>query len=89
MCTRATILTSAFAGFGSFFLFLGFGYFDPFHAFVTAILFSFLLLALQRKARSTVSWRETSAAGGERTNERRPRPRRPRALSRQGHQDKK
>jgi hypothetical protein len=43
---RMTVLASAFAGFGSFFLFLGFGYFDPFHAFVTAILFPFLLLAL-------------------------------------------
>jgi dihydroorotate dehydrogenase len=40
------ILTSAFAGFASFFTFLGFGYFDPFHAFVTAVLFQFLLLAL-------------------------------------------
>lgn len=39
------ILASAFAGFASFFFFLGFGYFDPFHAFVTAILFQFLLLA--------------------------------------------
>jgi dihydroorotate dehydrogenase len=46
---RVTILASAFAGFGSFFLFLGFGYFDPFHAFVTAILFSFLLLALHAR----------------------------------------
>lgn len=43
------ILTSAFTGFGSFFLFLGFGYFDPFHAFVTAILFPFLLLALHSR----------------------------------------
>jgi dihydroorotate dehydrogenase len=43
---RVTVLSSAFAGFGSFFLFLGFGYFDPFHAFVTAVLFQFLLLAL-------------------------------------------
>jgi hypothetical protein len=43
---RVTVLSSAFTGFGSFFLFLGFGYFDPFHAFVTAILFQFLLLAL-------------------------------------------
>ena len=31
------VLASAFAGFGSFFLFLGFGYFEPFHAFVTAV----------------------------------------------------
>src|SRR5262249_26530770 len=29
----AAVLTSAFSGFASFFLFLGFGYFDPFHAF--------------------------------------------------------
>jgi hypothetical protein len=43
---KLAILTSAFSGFGSFFLFLGFGYFDPFHAFVTAILFQFLLLAV-------------------------------------------
>ncbi len=43
---RMAVLTSAFAGFASFFFFLGFGYFDPFHAFVTAVLFQFLLLAL-------------------------------------------
>lgn len=39
------LLLSAGLGFASFFLFLGFGYFDPFHAFVTAVLFQFLLLA--------------------------------------------
>jgi dihydroorotate dehydrogenase len=43
---RVAVLSSAFAGFGSFFLFLGFGYFDPFHAFVTAVLFQFVLFAL-------------------------------------------
>jgi dihydroorotate dehydrogenase len=37
---------SAFAGFFSFFLFLGFGYFDPFHAFVTVVLLQFLLLSM-------------------------------------------
>lgn len=41
-----TVFISAFIGFASFFLFLGFGYFDAFHAFVTAILFQFLLLAV-------------------------------------------
>lgn len=46
---KITVLTSAFAGFASFFLFLGFGYFDPFHAFVSAVLFQFLLLALHCK----------------------------------------
>jgi dihydroorotate dehydrogenase len=40
------IVASATAGFVSFFLFLGFGYFDPFHAFVTAILFQLLLMGV-------------------------------------------
>lgn len=40
------IFISAIAGFATFFLFLGFGYFDPFHAFVTLVLLQFLLLAL-------------------------------------------
>ncbi len=43
---QRTVIISATAGFLSFFLFLGFGYFDPFHAFVTAILFQFLVMAL-------------------------------------------
>jgi dihydroorotate dehydrogenase len=43
---KAAVCASAFTGFGSFFLFLCFGYFDPFHAFVTAVLFQFLLLTL-------------------------------------------
>ncbi|MDB5352179.1 MAG: hypothetical protein JWN86_3426 [Planctomycetota bacterium] len=41
-----TVLASATVGFGSFFLFLGFGYLDPMHAFVTGVLFQFLVLAL-------------------------------------------
>lgn len=41
-----TTAISALAGFASFFLFLGFGYFDPFHAFVSAILFQFVALSL-------------------------------------------
>jgi dihydroorotate dehydrogenase len=40
------IFASASTGFATFFLFLGFGYFDPFHAFVTAVLLQFLLMAL-------------------------------------------
>ena len=43
---RVGILTSGFAGFLSFFLFLGFGYFDALHAFVTAVLLQLLLFAL-------------------------------------------
>jgi dihydroorotate dehydrogenase len=50
---RTTILISAFTGFSSFFLFLGFGYFDPFHAFVTAILFPLLLLALHGRVHTS------------------------------------
>ena len=43
---RVTLLTSALVGFFGFFLFLGFGYFDPFHAFVTAVMFQFTLLGM-------------------------------------------
>jgi dihydroorotate dehydrogenase len=43
---QRAIIVSASAGFFSFFLFLGFGYFDPFHAFVTAILFQLLIMAI-------------------------------------------
>ena len=46
---QVAVLLSACAGFGSFFLFLGFGYFDPFHAFVTAVLFQFLLLMIHSR----------------------------------------
>ncbi len=41
---QQTVFVSAFTGFASFFLFLGFGYLDPFHAFVTASLLQLLLL---------------------------------------------
>ena len=43
---RQAVLMSAFVGFASFFLFLGFGYLDTFHAFVTAALLQLLLLAV-------------------------------------------
>lgn len=43
---KVALVVSALSGFFSFFLFLGFGYFDPFHAFVTAVLFQFLLLVI-------------------------------------------
>lgn len=44
---RVAVLASCFVGFLSFFSFLGFGYFDPFHAFISAILFQFLTLCLR------------------------------------------
>jgi len=46
---QVAVQLSACAGFGTFFLFLGFGYFDPFHAFVTVVLFQFLLLLLHSR----------------------------------------
>ena len=65
---RQAVLISAFTGFASFFLFLGFGYLDPFHAFVTAALLQLLLLGVHARlgsytpvtrpdARSTRAWR--------------------------------
>lgn len=44
------VIVPAGIGFLTFFSFLGFGYFDPLHAFVTAILFQFLLLAIVGRA---------------------------------------
>lgn len=46
---QQSIFLSAFTGFASFFLFLGFGYLDPFHAFVTAVLMQFLLLGVHSR----------------------------------------
>jgi dihydroorotate dehydrogenase len=46
---QQSVFLSAFAGFAAFFLFLGYGYLDTFHAFVTAILFQFLLLGLHSR----------------------------------------
>jgi hypothetical protein len=47
---RRALVLSAVAGFSSFFLFLGFGYFDPLHALVTLLLFPFFLLGLRGHA---------------------------------------
>lgn len=46
---RQSVLISAFTGFLSFFLFLGFGYLDTFHAFVTAALLQLLLLGVHAR----------------------------------------
>jgi dihydroorotate dehydrogenase len=46
---QQSVFISAFTGFASFFLFLGFGYLDNFHAFVTAVLMQLLLLGLHSK----------------------------------------
>lgn len=45
----AAVFASAFVGFASFFLFLGFGYLDTLHAFVTACLLQLLLLGVHAK----------------------------------------
>ncbi|HEU0251472.1 MAG TPA: hypothetical protein VFR12_00485, partial [Pyrinomonadaceae bacterium] len=46
---RQSVLISAFTGFVSFFLFLGFGYLDTFHAFVTAALLQLLLMGVHAR----------------------------------------
>lgn len=46
---RQSVFISAFTGFASFFLFLGFGYLDTFHAFVTAILMQMLFMAIHAR----------------------------------------
>jgi hypothetical protein len=62
---RAAVVASAGAGFFTFFYFLGFEYFDPFHAFVTAILSQFTLLcvAMPPSPRQLPAgdWTETAA----------------------------
>lgn len=45
---RSALLISGIAGFGNFFLFLGYGYFDPLHALVSLLLLPFYILALIR-----------------------------------------
>lgn len=46
---QQSVFISAVTGFASFFLFLGLGYLDMFHAFVTAVLFQLLLLAMHSR----------------------------------------
>jgi dihydroorotate dehydrogenase len=53
---KMTVVGSATAGFFSFFLFLGFGYFDPFHAFVTACLLQLLVLTLYAPLPKVLRW---------------------------------
>jgi dihydroorotate dehydrogenase len=47
---HTTIAVSAATGFLSFFLFLGYGYFDPLHAFVSLLLLPLFLLGLRARA---------------------------------------
>lgn len=65
---RQTVMISALTGFSTFFLFLGFGYLDPFHAFVTVALLQLLLLSIHARlgtytptvrpdTRSSFAWR--------------------------------
>lgn len=61
---QVSVLVSAAAGFFSFFLFLGFDYFDPFHGFVTAILFQLFVQGIvgempPRSIKPSPEWRET------------------------------
>ena len=44
---RTAVMTSCAVGFSSFFLYLGYGYFDPLHAAAAAVLLPMLLLTLR------------------------------------------
>ena len=50
---QQSVFISAFTGFASFFLFLGFGYLDTFHAFVTGALLQLLLLGVHARLGSS------------------------------------
>lgn len=61
---KVAVSASAAVGFFSFFLFLGFGYFDPFHGFVTAVLFQLFLQGMvgdpsTRRIMPCPEWNET------------------------------
>jgi dihydroorotate dehydrogenase len=63
---HVTVVASALTGFFSIFLFLGFGYFDPFHAFVTTVLFQLLLMCVggarpEAAPLEQPEWHETAA----------------------------
>jgi hypothetical protein len=58
---RQAVFASAFTGFASFFLFLGFGYLDPFHAFVTACLLQLLLLGVHSKLKTFIPTSDSDA----------------------------
>ncbi len=47
--SKAALSISCFVGFSSFFLYLGYGYFDPLHALVAAILLPLFLLSLRAR----------------------------------------
>ncbi|MGE3272105.1 MAG: hypothetical protein AB7P40_25350 [Chloroflexota bacterium] len=56
---RRAVLWSGAVGFSSFFLFLGFGYFDPLHALVTVLLLPFFVLGMASRPPGpapVVSW---------------------------------
>ena len=46
---RTALMTSGVVGFLSFFLYLGYGYFDPLHALAAAILFPMFILSMRNK----------------------------------------
>nr|WP_255807457.1 hypothetical protein [Cohnella mopanensis] len=61
--TRTALMASGIVGFPSFFLYLGYGFFDPIHATAVAILFPMFLLAMRRNpdqpSRSPVNLRNS------------------------------
>jgi dihydroorotate dehydrogenase len=60
---RQAVFASAFTGFLSFFLFLGFGYLDTFHAFVTGALLQLLLLGVHARLGTYVPGEQADLRG--------------------------
>jgi dihydroorotate dehydrogenase len=63
---KSTLILSSGTGFFSFFLFLGYGYFDPFHAFITAVLVQFVFFTMATPLGpahppAAADWQETPA----------------------------
>lgn len=63
---KVAVLASAGMGFFSFFLFLGFDYFDPFHGFVTVILFQLFIQGMvgeqpAKRSAPGIDWIESTA----------------------------
>ncbi|MGF9913569.1 hypothetical protein ABEX47_02070 [Paenibacillus ehimensis] len=48
--TKTALMTSGLVGFSSFFLYLGYGYFDPLHALAAAVLLPMFILSMRARA---------------------------------------
>jgi dihydroorotate dehydrogenase len=52
--SKTALMTSGIVGFSSFFLYLGYGYFDPLHAAVALLLLPMFIMAMRNKGNKTL-----------------------------------